>query len=110
AHPADTKATLDPIPGEIHALGDLHRHRPPTTASAPGPFRRRVLVIGTRACDQLRRPTTNSPGNIAARTDGEGSETELAQLFRVPLPVLGHLHVQVQVDAGAEDVLDLLAG
>src|SRR3954447_11323807 len=36
-------------------------------------------------------------------------EAELAQLLRVPLPVLGDLHVQVEVDPGAEQRLDLPA-
>ena len=39
-----------------------------------------------------------------------GSEAELAQLLGVALPVLGDLHVQVEVDRGAQQRLDLLAG
>ena len=36
-------------------------------------------------------------------------ETELHELLRVTLPVLGDLHVQIEVDTGAEQRLDRLA-
>src|SRR5690606_29099067 len=45
----------------------------------------------------------HSPGR---RTSGR-SEPQPAQLLRVTLPVLGHAYVQVQIDPGAEQPLDL---
>src|SRR5262245_22649624 len=39
----------------------------------------------------------------------EASEAELTQLLRVALPVLGDPHVQIEVDAGAQQLLDLAA-
>src|SRR5689334_2675918 len=38
------------------------------------------------------------------------SETQLAQLLGVALPILGDAHVEVQVHRGAEQRLDLPAG
>ena len=46
------------------------------------------------------------PGLIPAARARQVSETELAQLTRIPLPVLRHLDVQVQVDPGAEQGFD----
>src|SRR5690606_20461214 len=48
----------------------------------------------------------NGAGRRAA---GDPSETEPAQLLRVALPVLGHFHVQVEVDLAAQQAFDLLA-
>jgi hypothetical protein len=39
-----------------------------------------------------------------------GSEAEAAQLPGVALPVLGHLDVQVEVDSGAQERLDVPTG
>ena len=41
---------------------------------------------------------------------GSVVEAQAAELLGVALPVLGHLDVQVEVDAGAQERLDLLAG
>src|SRR5262245_30257235 len=41
---------------------------------------------------------------------GRESEAEFAELAGVALPVLGHAYVQIEVDPGAEKLLDLVAG
>ena len=65
----------------------------------------------------VKTPTVRRSGAAGAEPEPAGkrpeeragSEAELDQLLRIALPVLGHLDVQVEVDAGAEQRLDALA-
>src|ERR1700740_833615 len=57
----------------------------------------------------LRRVGTAAPRGRAQR-NGLVIEAETTQLLGVALPLLGDLDLQVEVDAGAEERLDLLAG
>ena len=75
--------------------------RGPARADLAGPQGRRVRPRrGARGSARPRRPSAA----------GARSEPQLAQLLRVPLPVLGDLHMQVQEDRRAEQRLDVLAG
>src|SRR4029078_986002 len=53
--------------------------------------------------------TTGSAG-LLRRRRSTVSKSPLAQLPGVALPVLGNLHVEVEVDRGAEQGLDLVPG
>src|SRR5690606_11791701 len=75
----------------------LHRHA--ATAA-----RRRT----EQGLDLLAGPDADAPQTLAPTPPG--SEPQPPQLLRVPLPVLGDLHIQVQEDRGTEQGLDLLAG
>ena len=78
-------------------------------AASPGtprsPSRRRPRYASRSA---VSRP--HATRRACQRVGAGVSEPQLAQLPGVALPVLGDLHVQVEVDRGAEQGLDLLAG
>src|SRR5882757_3738922 len=59
----------------------------------------------------MATPATHEvTGADALRRRARPSEPELAQLAWVALPVLRHLDVQLEIDLGAEQRLDLAAG
>src|SRR6202012_2842539 len=78
-------------------------------------------ATGTRAgsppgcCRPGYRPEParrNGPAGGSVRPPGcpSGVQAEAGELLGVALPVLGHLDVQVEVDAGTQQGLDLLPG
>src|SRR3954466_6134737 len=78
---------------------------------------RREGSSGDRRATKSARSTSSERPQVPSRWARDhqkcpvaGLEAELAELAGVALPVLGDLHVQVEVDRGAEEGLDLLAG
>src|ERR1022692_1067612 len=78
-------------------------HRSRRRASSHG-----LPARGSISCASRR--AASLAGVSAAADLASVVEAEAAQLFRVPLPVLGDLDPQVQVDPGPEQRLDLAAG
>src|SRR3954454_599859 len=78
---------------------------------------RREGSSGDRRATKSARSTSSERPPVPSRCARDhqkcpvaGLEAELAELAGLALPVLGDLHVQVEVDRGAEEGLDLLAG
>src|SRR5271170_6678418 len=83
--------------------------------SMADPFCHRLFGAGESIMSpQARRPSSRCRSDISSslcrrREPASVVEAEAAELLGVTLPVFGDLDVQVEVDLGAEEGLDLVA-
>src|SRR5258708_37666104 len=115
-------APLSPLPRQVtrstHPSTCRSSHVPPGRMPKSSLFsldRDRALRSGPPAESRRRPPRSHAPpsryhagsGGLLGTRDRSVVEAQPAQLFRIPLPVLGDLDAQVEVYPGAEQGLDL---